>query len=565
MDRLEIAKALQETGLLLQAKGENKFKARAYLVGARAIASTDESIDELIKEERLTELPGIGASLAKYITDLYETGEAKLLSSLREELPKGTTELCQIPGLTLKRITKLSEELGIESVEQLEDACREGKVAKLKGFGIKLQNDILQAITTGGDKLERVRLLKAFEIVQELLDHLKVCGITDAIEVAGEVRRWHETVDRIVFVTEGSIDSISKCLKEFRSTVSVVETEDSVIAVQISGITIEVFCVENIAIGLVARTGSDEHFAQLKERAASEQLELSANSLRRNGEVLPVKDEREVFKTLNISFIPPEIREGTDEVERAVHEDFSDLIRIDDIRGMTHCHSTFSDGVHSIEEMALAAQKMGMEYITITDHSPTAHYANGLSVERLYEQWDEIDRVQEKVRIKLLKGTECDILADGQLDYPDHILEKFDIVIASIHARYRQDEEAMTKRLLNALRNPHFKIWGHPLGRILLSRDPVPCNVPKLLEAVADARVAIEINGDPHRMDMAPEWASIARQLGLRFVISTDAHSKGNLQNLEFGIQLARRARITKSQVLNSQPVSDFKNSVYVA
>ena len=203
--------------------------------------------------------------------------------------------------------------------------------------------------------------------------------------------------------------------------------------------------------------------------------------------------------------------------------------------------------------------------LPITDHSPTAHYAGGVELDRLKEQWDEIDRVQEKLDIKILKGTECDILADGKLDYPDHILEKFDIIVASIHSRYRQDETQMTNRLLNGLRNPHFKVWGHPLGRLVLHRDPIPCDVAKILEAIADARLAIEINGDPYRLDLAPQWAKVAKEFGLKFVVSTDAHAISDMDNLEFGIRMARRARLLKSDVLNTLPANKFIKAVKTA
>lgn len=289
---------------------------------------------------------------------------------------------------------------------------------------------------------------------------------------------------------------------------------------------------------------------------------LSGSAFQTARRTVDVESEAEVYQALGLSFVPPELREDNGEIEEAMRDDFGDLLQLGDIQGMTHCHSTYSDGRHSIEKMAKAAEKMGMKYITITDHSPTAHYAGGLTVDRLKEQWEEIERVQEKVKIKILRGTECDILADGALDYPDEILEQFDIIIASIHSRYRQDEARMTKRLLAGLRNPIFKVWGHPLGRLVLRRDPIPCNVEKLLDAIQDAPLAIEINGDPYRLDLAPQWAKLAKDRGFSFVISTDAHATSDLQNLPFGIHQARRAGLRKSDVLNTQNVFAFKKAV---
>ncbi len=564
MDKYEIVRALHETGQLLKIKGENQFKAKAYTTAARSILRTQQDIGELVAEERLTELPGIGKSLAQFVTEMYTTGEARILSRLRSELPPGAAELSRIDRLTLKRIQKLSSELNIKSVAELEEACEEGKVAELKGFGVKLQNDILQSIKGLSADAEQVRLVRALEIAAELRDFLVGELKTDEVAIAGSVRRWHEAVDKIVLVVKANKEYIAEAMNKYSGSISVEESDESVLAYLFDGVSAELFSVPDVSVGLVAHTGNAEHFTQLQQEASKQGFALSSTALMKGAELIEVGREADVFKALCLNFIPPELREGRDEVVRARDEDFSDLVEIDDIRGMTHCHSTFSDGVHTIEQMAMAAQRMGLDYITITDHSPTAHYAGGVVADRLKEQWEEIDRVQEKVKIKILKGTECDILADGRLDYPDEILEKFDIIIASIHSRYRQNEEQMTKRLLAGLRNPFFKIWGHPLGRLVLSRDPIPCDVEKILEAIADARVAIEINGDPYRLDLAPKWADVARQLGLKFVISTDAHAQGDMRNLKFGIHMARRARILKHQVLNTLPVNRFREAVRV-
>ncbi len=321
-------------------------------------------------------------------------------------------------------------------------------------------------------------------------------------------------------------------------------SEDAITAISWNAVPLEIHCTKNMALGLVAFTGSSEHFAQLEKRAAHQGLSLSPSAFEQKGKAVSVRNEADVYKNLGLHLVPPEMRQGNNELEMAEDDDFSDLLEIDDIEGMTHCHTTYSDGVNSIEEMARAAEEMGMSYLTITDHSPTAHYAGGLTIDQLKRQWEEIEKVQQTVTIRILKGTECDILSDGRLDYPDEILEQFDVIIASIHSRYRQADEQMTKRLLTALRNPYFKVWGHPLGRILLSRGPIPCDVAMVLEAVRDARVAIEINGDPYRMDLPSQWSKLANQLGFQFIISTDAHSTGNYRNLKYGIHLARRAGI---------------------
>ncbi|MDX2104814.1 MAG: PHP domain-containing protein [Candidatus Melainabacteria bacterium] len=562
-DKYEIAHALRETGLLLNVLGDNPYKAKAYLQGAKAIEGANEDIGTLIREDRLTELSGIGESLASSISDLYKSGETRLLSKLRKELPQGTAELSQIRGLTLARIKTLTD-IGIDSKAKLLKACKAGTVAKLKGFGIKVQRSILDKLENAGQERHQMLLVDALDIANELVSDLKSSLKTQKVELVGQMRRFWEAVDKIEIAVEATSSKIQKALEHYHGLGALQESSDKkcLVARHIEGLNIEIYPVRNLALAMVAFSGSQEHFSKLQEYASKNNFKLLDCSFKKNREEIEIANEEDVFKYLGLNFIPPELREGQDEIEEAIENDFKDLVNIEDIQGMTHCHSTYSDGIHSIEKMARHAKKMGKKYMTLTDHSPAAHYAGGLSVDRLKEQWQEIDRVQELLNFKILKGTECDILADGRLDYPDNILEKFDVIIASIHTRYRQNEEAMTKRLLRGLKNPHFKIWGHPLGRLVLKRDPVPCDVEKVLEAIADARVAIEINGDPYRLDLAPQWAKIARKLGLKFIISTDAHSISNYQNLKFGIHMARRAGICKDEVLNTLSVQKFKNIV---
>ncbi|HEX3085116.1 MAG TPA: PHP domain-containing protein, partial [Pyrinomonadaceae bacterium] len=276
-----------------------------------------------------------------------------------------------------------------------------------------------------------------------------------------------------------------------------------------------------------------------------------------------LKDEAHIYRKLGMQFIPPELREDLGDIEAAQRKQLpEDLITTEDIRGMVHCHTTYSDGKHSVEQMVAAAEAMGMKYITITDHSPTAFYAGGVKIDRLRRQWEEIDEVQQQTKIRILKGTESDITADGSLDYPDWILEQFDVIVASIHARYKMDSEKMTRRIVKAMREPVFKIWGHALGRLIEKRPPFDCDVEKILDCIAESRAAIEINGDPYRLDMAPHWLRQARKRKIKFVISVDAHSTGALHNLKFGVGMARRAWITRREVLNTLNLKAFSKAV---
>jgi DNA polymerase (family 10) len=335
-----------------------------------------------------------------------------------------------------------------------------------------------------------------------------------------------------------------------------------------SGVRIEAEAVAPAAFPalLHALTGSEGHRARLAERARELGLVLDRAGLARpkGGRRLPIKSEADLYRHLGLPYLPPEVREDSVDLETAAARcGTGGLVQAADIQGMVHCHSVHSDGADTIETMARAAQAMGMRYMTLTDHSPTASYAGGLTVERLRRQWDEIAKAQERIEgLTILRGTECDILADGRLDYPDEILEQLDVVIASIHNRHKMDEAQMTRRLVQAMRHPCFKIWGHALGRYVLRRPPIPCRMEDVLDAAAESRVAIEVNGNPNRLDMEPRWQREALRRGLRFVVSTDAHSTGELLNLRYGIDMARRGLLTARDVLNTLPLDEFRQAV---
>jgi DNA polymerase (family 10) len=312
---------------------------------------------------------------------------------------------------------------------------------------------------------------------------------------------------------------------------------------------------------LLRSTGAVAHVAHLERLARERGLALDERGLHsRRGRRFAAKDEADLYRALGLPFLPPELREDAGEIEAALAGTLEvDLVRESDVRGMVHCHTLHSDGKATIEEMARAADAMGMEYLTITDHSPTAHYAHGVTLDRLKAQWDEMARVQESVRVRLLRGTESDIRPDGSLDYPDEVLAQMDVIIASIHERHRMDSKQMTRRIVTALRHPFFKIWGHALGRYVRSRPPIECDLDEVFDAAAESRVAIEVNGDPHRLDLEPRWQREARKRRIPFVISTDAHSTGQMRNLRFGIAMARRGGLTPKDVLNTRTAAQFR------
>ncbi len=567
LDKFTIANALREIGSLLRLKGENAFRARAYMEGADALERTSEDIAVLVREKRLVCLRGIGPALASQISELHQRGRSGLLERLRKETPPGLIELSNVPGLGLKKIELLHKELGVTSLADLKLACELGRVKEVAGFGQKMQANILEGIKGYELREQTILLLDALELTEWLLAHLRTASGTKSVQVAGEVRRWKDTIGDIKLVSATSNSkAASSGLKTF-PLVSAVESESEVhCKVRLaSGIKVELFMCrpEQLVTTMHAATGSDRHLSRLQEIASRKNISIDRFGIISGGIPLHIPSEPYLYEKLGLPYIPPELREDEGEIEEALTgHNFDDLLRLEDIRGMVHCHTVYSDGRHTIEEMASAAQKMGMQYITITDHSPAASYAGGLEVERLYRQWDEIARVQEKVNVRILRGAEVDILEDGALDYPDKVLQQLDVIVASIHQRLRMDEKQMTRRLINCMKQPFFKIWGHPLGRLVMRRDPLSCDVLAVLDAAAEANVAIEVNGDPHRLDMEPVWLREARARGLAFVISVDAHSTGNLNYLKFGVHTARRGGLRKGEVLNTLPANKFIASV---
>ena len=560
IDQPAVARALREIGLLLELKGENKFRARAYETGARAVEELREELGTLVDEGRLQTITGIGPALAATIAEIWSTGRSQQLDRLRAELPPGAIELSEVPGLSLKKIQQLWTALAIDGVAALKQAIADGRLASVKGFGAKTVEKLAAGIERWERRDERVRLVDAIEDAEALAAYLAADPRPKRLEPVGSLRRWRETVSDLDFLAAcdgaaAAAELIKRLISYPRVTRVVEEGERRAMVRLSSGLSAELTVVDeaDFATMLVRATGSKAHVARLETIAADRGVSLDA----------PAGDEREVYARLGLGYIAPELREDRGEIEAA--QDGSvpeDLVTLADIRGMTHCHTVYSDGKATIEEMARAAEAMGMEYLTITDHSPSAYYAGGVTLDRLARQWDEIARVQELVKVRLLRGTESDILEDGALDYPDAILEKLDVVIASIHSRMKMDEAAMTARLVRAMRQPVFKIWGHALGRLILRRDPFACRLDEVLDAVAESRAAIEVNGDPYRLDLAPEHIQAARARGIRFVISTDAHSTAALGNLRFGVHTARRGWLRRREVLNTLGAEEFARAV---
>jgi DNA polymerase (family 10) len=566
-DRFLIAAALREIGRLLLVKGENQFRARAYERAAQALERLGGDLDLFIRERRLTQLSGIGAGLAAAIEELYRTGRSALLDELRQELPAGVLDLSQVPGLSLKKIVALHAALGIESLSELQEACEQGRVRKIKGFGDKTEAKILEAIERFGKRDERVLLPRAVEESERLLGYLRSAPeVLDANE-AGSLRRRKETVGSIKLVAASEApEAVIKHFTRFPAIAQVVaQTDNRCAVIMATGLKVELIVASpsGYATALHAFTGSRNHYSKLQELARSKGSTLGPEGFHTaGGETFRPAREEDIYRYLGMAHVPVELREDEGEIEAALSGVLPELLSQDDIKGMVHCHTVYSDGKNTVEEMASAAEALGMKYLTITDHSPSAFYARGVKLDRLKIQWEEIARVQEKVKVRLLRGTESDILEDGSLDYPDSVLERFDIVIASIHHRAKMDADQMTKRIVRAMKWPVFKIWGHPLGRLIQSRPPLECRMETVLDAVAESGAAIEVNGDPRRLDLEPRWIRAARQRGIKFVVSTDAHSVEGMRNLRYGVAMARRGWLTRAEVLNTMGPEDFINAV---
>jgi DNA polymerase (family X) len=555
---LPVAARLREIAAYLALEGD-RHRARAYEKAAKTMDAVHD-LDRLIAERRLTSLPNVGASLAGAIEELARRGTTDSLERLRSRWPKLVIELAELGGVGAARAAALHAALAPADLDELADMCRVGRVRELAGFGATSEARLLEAIERRDRGGEPLALAEARDLAAGLAAQL--AGGASQVSAAGAVRRWVELSDRLsVAAATAQPDALPGLLEQHPLVVSIERRPAAphmtrFEARMASGILCDVLAAppERYGTALVLATGSDAHLDQLRRRAASTSLVLDE---------IAAADEEALYAALGLPWLPPEVRDGSDELAAAdAGDDFSDLVALSDVVGSVHCHTTYSDGKHSIEQMARAARAIGHSYITITDHSQSAGYAGGLTAERLAEQAAEIADVERRLGMRILRGTESDIRADGSLDYPDDVLASLDVVIASVHQRFRLDEEAMTRRLVAAMRQPLFKIWGHALGRLLQRREPIGCRFEEVLDAIAGAPAAIEINGDPRRLDLDADRARRARARGVRFVLSSDAHSTAALANVQFAVGQARRARVRRGDVLNTLPADEFCRAV---
>ncbi len=574
MTNATIAEAFDLIGDILDFKGENPFRVRAYRNAARTIRDYPEPLAAMVElgKEKLKSIDGIGDDLAAKIITLVQTGKLPQLEELKAQVPDSVLALLRIPGVGPKKAAALHKELGVKTLAELKAACEAGKVQKLKGFGVKTEQIILQGMSVAEQASVRMYWAEADQIVQELREHLSGCKAIDKIEFTGSYRRGKETVgDLDILITADDPNPAMDCLGKYAPVAQVLARGETKMSVRTgSGLQIDLRVVppESFGAALQYFTGSKEHNVILRGMAKDQGLKINEwGVFRVKGDKetrIAGATEQEVYDTLDLPVFQPELREGRREFDWAKAGELPDLVTENDIRGDLHMHTTASDGSASIEEMVAAARKRGLSYIAITDHSKRVSMAHGLTSERLLEQWAEIDQIRETLPkgFTLLKGIECDILEAGGMDLPDDVLAQGDWIIASVHYGQKQSRQQITERILGAIENPHVCQIAHPTGRLINRRDPYEVDLDAVMVAAKKHGKLLELNANPQRLDLNDVYCAAAKQHGIPIIINSDAHSPDGLEVLRYGILQARRAGLTKADVANTRTWPQMKKLV---
>ncbi len=569
MTNKEIARVFEEMAALLELKGENPFKIRAYQKAARSIELLNDDLEQMVRENRLTKIPAVGEAIEKKIIELVNTGRLQALEKLQAEFPQGVMELIEIPGVGPKTAGMLVKELGVKTVDELEAAIRDGRVASLPRMGGKTAENILRQIQSLRQREERIPIGEALPVVEEIIAGLKnVPGLRE-LTPAGSLRRFAETVGDIdIMCTADDPAAVVNAFTSLPLVKQVVTSSDTSASVIVAGaLQVEFRVVEQESFGSMLQyyTGSKRHNINLYERARRMDLHLSEEGITdlATGKKEKFATEEAFYKRQGLQFIPPELREGRDEIEKAERGAIPRLIEARDIKGDLHVHTRWSEGTESLETMALAAKLMGYEYVAITDHSVGRGIAHGLNTERLRQQIAEIKELNEKLSgIRILTGVEVDIRADGSLDLPDSVLQELDIVVASVHSGMNETEQQMTARVIRAMENPNVDILGHPTCRIIPERGPVALDMEAVFQAALRTGTTLEINAIPSRLDLKDAHVYRTRELGVKLVVSTDSHAAEHLRFIRFGIGVARRGWCEAKDILNTRPLRDLLASL---
>lgn len=563
VDNEAIAAVLEDVASLMELNGENPFRSRTYANAAREIEMLEEPVVDLAERDALEEVKGIGKTLAKELSELVKTGRIPRYEKLLNEVPEGLVEMREIPGLGTKRLRTIYESLGVSDIDVLAKACASGAVEELKGFGKKSAQTISEGIEYLQAHRGRYLVSTARAEAAGLLDALRSCEAVMRVGVAGSIRRCTETTKDVDLVASASdSDAAADAFVGAPTVEAVTSRGNTKVAVRLkSGLNADLRIVEDdvFANALHHFTGSKDHNTEMRRRAKARALKLNEYGLFDGERRISCPTEEDVYAALDLAYIPPELREGRGEIERAEAGPIPPLVEMGDLRGTLHVHTKFSDGRSTIEAMATAARDLGHSYIGICDHSKAAAYAGGLDEDRVRSQWEEIEAVQAKVDgIRILRGIEVDIMADGSLDFDDAFLSEFEVVVASVHSIFGMDQEAATARVVRAVQSPYVDILGHPTGRLLLSRDGYPLDIPRVIEEAAKGRTAIEINAHPRRLELDWRHLGLAKERGVKIAINTDAHVVGGLNDLAYGVGIARKGGMQAEDVLNALEVDAF-------
>ncbi|MEK6650868.1 MAG: DNA polymerase/3'-5' exonuclease PolX [Bacteroidota bacterium] len=569
MDRKQIVGVLEEMGTLLELQGANPFKSRAFHAVARTLEGVTDDLAERARSETLTEIKGIGPGLAKVISDIVLTGRSIDHEQLKSKVPDGVLAMTRLQGLGPKRVRILHERLKLSTIDDLAKACREHRLADLEGFGAKTEENILRAIEASQKFVGKHRFPEAEEAAEAIVRTLRDLKQVQRCEVAGSLRRRKEIIGDIDILASAAPqkrDAIRAAFARHPLVEQVVadgETKCSVILRGGIACDLRLVTEAEFPFALNYFTGSKEHNVEMRSRARKRGLSLNEYGFSRIPEakkkaVIPkVKVEADIYSALRLQFVPPEMRENQIEFPLADRKTIPVLVELEDLRGTFHCHTTYSDGRHSLRDMAAAARKCGWSYWGVADHSSAAAYAGGLSAERVKQQHAEIDTLNATTKgFRIFKGTECDILSDGSLDYPARVLALFDYVVVSIHSKFSMTEAEATRRLIKAVTNKYTTMLGHPTGRLLLGREGYPVNMQEVLKAAADHGKAVEINAHPMRLDLDWRWLSLAKELGVRICINPDAHGTHELDYVRYGVGIARKGGLEAKDVVNTWTVT---------
>lgn len=566
----EVAQAFEKIAILLELENANPFRIRAYYNAARVINGLSQPLNALLAHEvDLAEYRGIGKDLAEKIKGYMESGHIPLLDQLAGRHPKKITELAQVENLGPKRIQLLHENLGITSLKELKKAAERQQIREVRGFGVKTEQKILaeihELLKTPGEM--RFSLSKVDQIAQQLVSYLKKVKEVKQLELAGSYRRRKETLGDLDILI--SCENSKKIIDHFvafenvKTIISKGATRSSVVLRDGLHVDLRVLKAESFGSGLYYFTGSKAHNIEVRKIAKKMGMKLNEYGVFKGSKKIAGQTEVEVFKALHLDYIPPELRENRGEIKAAAEHRLPHLIELSDLRGDLHAHTLATDGRNSIAEMGKKARELGHEYLAITDHSQHVYVAHGLNVARLKKHLEDIDRANELVSgIKLLKGIEVDIMADGTLDLPNSILAELDIRICSVHYQLKMSKMDMTERIIRAMDNPYFNVLGHPTGRLIFKRGPSEFDLEKIIKAAVERGKFFEINCQPNRLDLSAEHCQVAQELGAQFVISTDAHGTSELDFLSFGVDQARRGWVEKKNVINSLLWKDLKKKL---